>query len=208
MTGYTFVEIDMRKDFSDDPRAILPVPGTLAIVGKMRVIEEYSDLVLEVYDNHLQDDPVSQEEFKSFPPHCIPGTWGHERIAGLFTPEEPERLKRFPKNTYDVWKCEVGTDVCNAQTDNLLKKLKGSSKIVVGGVVTGICVKAFIEGIIENDLADRTILISDCVANLEGVGGIPSTEELFTAWRNNNVAILTFEEFIKEPVVMERLRSL
>ena len=200
MIGYTFVEIDMRNDFADDPRAVLPVPGTYALVGKMCVLEEDADLVVEVYDNHEEGDPVSQEEFKSFPPHCIPGTWGHERIPGLHTPEFAS-FKRFPKNTYDAWGCQVGMDSCTESTGRFLSIIQESEMVVVGGVVTGICVKAFVEGMIGKGLAGKTVVISDCVANLEGAEGIPSTEELFTAWEEAGVTIQTFEEFLKHHLV-------
>ena len=70
--------------------------------------------------------------------------------------------------------------------------------MVVGGVVTGICIKAFVEGVIEKGMAEKTIVISDCVANLEGVEGISSTEELFSAWKDSGVGIMSFEDFVKE----------
>jgi len=204
MVKYTFVEIDMRNDFADDPRAALPVPGTYAIVGKMRVLQENADLVIEVFDKHREDDPVSQEEFNTFPPHCIPGTWGYERIPGLFTPEFGS-FKRFPKNTLDPWGCQVGKDSCTESSGRFLTLVQESEMVVVGGVVTGICIKAFVDGLIERGLAGKSVVISDLVANLEGVEGIPSTDELFTAWREAGVVVQTFEEFVQENIQSERV---
>ena len=113
---FVFVEIDMRNDFADDPRAVLPVPGTYGLVGKMRAIEDLASDVVEVYDHHNINDPISQEEFKLFPPHCVPKVttramrgnpdysgWGHDRIAGLAKSDF-----KVPKNTYDFWKGMVG----------------------------------------------------------------------------------------------------
>jgi nicotinamidase-related amidase len=194
---YTFVEIDMRNDFADDPRASLPVPGTYAIVGKMRVLEEKADMVIEVYDNHEEDDPVTQKEFEIYPPHCVPGTWGHERISGLYTPEFGS-FKQFPKNNLNTWDCQLGKDSCTESAGRFQSVIQESETVVVGGVVTGICIKAFVEGIIERGLAEKTIVISDCVANLEGVEGIPSTGDLFSSWKDAGIGISSFEDFVKE----------
>ncbi len=184
-----FVEIDMRNDFADDPRAALPVPGTYALVGKMRVVEDLVDEVLETFDHHEADDEASQKEFEIFGPHCVPGTWGHERIAGL----APSRS--MPKNTYDFWK-GVGMD--GAPPSWAEELVMGADLIYVGGVVTGICVNAFINGAIEKGLAPKLRVISDCVANLEGAEGVDSTEDLFNKWTGAGVTVIGFDEAIKE----------
>jgi nicotinamidase-related amidase len=160
--GYVFVEIDMRNDFADDPRAVLPVPGTYALVGKMHVLESLAELLIEVHDDHSQDDPVSKEEFKTFPPHCVRGTWGHERIGGLYTPKEKNKYRRYAKNSYDAWKGKIGgSKTDKAEIERFTKILCESERIVVGGLVTGICVNAFLDGIIAQGLAKKTVVISD-----------------------------------------------
>lgn len=196
---YVFVEVDMRNDFADDPRAVLPVPGTYGLVGKMRVLEDLLKKVIEVYDNHSVEDPVSQEEFKTFNPHCLIGTWGHDRISGL-----AKSSIKVPKNTYDFWEGmkvsePAPKDLLNNQLKKAIRILNKSELIVVGGIVTGICVKAFIDGIIEKGLANRTVIISDCVSNLEGVPGVKSTKELFDEWSSptNGIRVMTFDDFIK-----------
>lgn len=196
--GYVFIEIDMRNDFADDPRAVLPVPGTYAIVGKMRVLEEKADTVVEVYDSHCEDDAVSQEEFKTFPPHCIPGTWGHERIPGLYSPTKPGAYVKMAKNTYDAWKGMDGDACAERSLDAFETIIKDSERIVVGGVVTGICVKAFVEGMISRGYAKKTTVIADCVANLEGTEGILKTVKLFSEWTKDGVLVQAFEDFVKE----------
>jgi len=188
---YTIVEIDMRNDFSDDPRAALPVPGTLGLVGKIAVLEESAKNVLEVMDNHSESDPTSQEEFRKFPPHCIIGSWGHKRISGL----NRSTLQLF-KNTYDAW-MGMHNSTYPSNIDTAMELLENSNTIVVVGVVTGICVKAFIEGAMERGMAEKTIIIRDCTANLDA-SGVPSTRTLFKYWSEKGIRIISFEEFIKE----------
>lgn len=191
MKEYTFVEIDMRKDFSDDPRAALPVPGTLGLVGKMAILEAEAHAVIEVFDHHSESDPTSQEEFKEFPPHCLMGTWGFQRIEGL-----SRTTIQLLKNTYNAWDGMKNT----TYPDNLViveGGLKKADLIVVGGVVTGICVKAFVEGAIDRGMAKKIIVISDCVANL-ATTEIPSTSTLFKNWSHEGVVITTFDSFVKQ----------
>jgi len=195
-TEYIFVEVDMRKDFSNDPRSSLGVPGALEIVGKMAVIEDNSRVILEIMDSHEFDDPVSQEEFDTYGEHCVPGTWGHNRIEGL--PDFEDGDLHLKKNTYDAW---VGmTTEMECQNPSVLKVLRTFDAIVVGGVVTGICIKAFIDGIISRDLAKKTIVISDCVANLD-MDGIPTTEECFKEWKEAGVRVMSYKSFITEFVM-------
>ncbi len=222
MKEYTVVEIDMRNDFSDDPRAALPVPGTLAMVGKMRILEYYSRCVIDVFDNHHNDDPVSQEEFKKFLPHCIVGTWGHKRIGGLCDYYQMKNAEdhthktgtfiqvRWPKNTYDAWEGMKGEDPERfVELDDMkewekafYKEIGRDEILVVGGVVTGICVKAFIEGAIKRGMSKRIIVISDCVANLD-LPLIPSTESLFKDWSHQGVVITSFDAFVKQYIMKD-----
>lgn len=207
--GYVFVEIDMRNDFADDPRAILPVPGTYALVGRMRVLEESSALLIEAYDDHTGDDPVSKEEFKSFPPHCVPGTWGHKRIAGLFSSRNPRRHWKFRKNSYDAWKGIIqGSAKDRKEVQSFERVLAKAERIVVGGVVTGICVKAFMDGVISRGFAGKTTVISDCIANLEAVSGVPKTKDCYEEWKKAGARVMTFEEFIKETMPTKRCNSM
>ena len=197
MKKYVFAEIDMRNDFADDPRAVLPVPGTYAIVGKMAVLEKNASSIIIAADTHELDDPVSKDEFKSFPPHCVPGTWGWNRIPGLTRFEEGDL--RITKNSYDTWKGMIGEGVEAPVAKLIMRKFKNVDTIVVGGIVTGICVKAFMDGAIERGLsrAKKLIVITDCVANLD-IDGVPKTEDLFNEWDTAGAKLMTYEEFVNE----------
>jgi len=196
MKPYHFVEIDMRNDFADDPRANLPVPGTYAMVGKMRVVEEAAARVIELFDHHDVDDFVSLDEFEQYPPHCVPDSWGHRRIGGLFTPPpgEEERLTRVPKNNVEVWPGMVkfkGDD----SDDTLETTLKDAETVVVGGVVTQICVDWFVRGAVLRGLAKKLIIVRDCIAGLES-DELPPEDTVIASWEEAGVRIMSFGEFL------------
>lgn len=182
--NYTVVEIDMLNDFSDQPKAALPVPGMLNLVGKIATLEKNAIRIITFCDSH-GDDAESQKEFEIFGPHCIEGTWGWQRVPGLLTPHFLA-LKR----TTDSWHNLTDTviDIIQAYFDI-------SDKIAVTGVVTGICVKAFVDGAIERGLAKKIVVISDCIANLN-IEGVPSDTECFELWKSKGVEIMTFEQFM------------
>jgi len=194
MKDYIFVEIDMRNDFSDDPRAVLPVPGMLGTVGKMAALEQHAKKVVIAADTHAEDDPISQKEFEEFGPHCVPGTWGWDRVLGL--PPELDTVFEVQKNTYDTWE-GMGED-----DSKLLMFLGEEDPIVVGGVVTGICVRAFIEGAIKRGLTKRVILITDCVANLD-IKGMPTSRVLFREWSHQGIVISSYESFVKQYIMKD-----
>ena len=196
MKPYYFVEIDMRNDFTDDPRANLPVPGTYAIVGKMRVLEEAAVKVIEVFDHHDVDDVVSLDEFECYPPHCVPDSWGHQRICGLFVPskQEAEKLVKIPKNNIDVWPGMAKYKGANAD-DSLEETLRGAETIVVGGVVTQICIDRFVQGAVARGLTENLIVVKDCIAGLE-TDDLPPEDLVIGSWKEEGVRVMNFGEFL------------
>jgi len=196
MKPYYFVEIDMRNDFADDPRSNLPVPGTYAIVGKMRALEEAATRIIEVFDHHDVDDVVSLDEFECYPPHCVPGSWGHQRIGGLFVPPPGEegRLVRIPKNNVEVWPGMANYK--GDDSDNALNlALQGTETIVVGGVVTQICIDRFVQGAVARGLTKKIIVVRDCIAGLE-TDDLPPEDLVIESWKEAGVQIMNFGEFL------------
>lgn len=180
---YTFINRGNHKfpeGFSDDPRSALPVPGMLGLVGKIAVLEEYSLKRIVVSDSHESNDI----EFKEYPPHCVRGTWGVQQTIGLMC-DMPENL--ILKSTTDVWESGIG-----AWNQAIGDNLERTTPIVVVGVVTEICVKAFIDGAISRGYTDRLIVISDCIAGLNQF----ECDKCLVEWKAQGVTILTYAEFI------------
>ncbi|WP_162532330.1 cysteine hydrolase family protein [Candidatus Scalindua japonica] len=74
-----FVDIDTQFDFMN-PLGKLYVPGAEEIVDNIHKLFDYAKehkiKILSSVDAHAADDP----EFKLFPPHCVKGTPGNQKI--------------------------------------------------------------------------------------------------------------------------------
>ncbi len=80
-----FVDVDTQADFVE-PAGRLYVPGAEAIVPVLERLFAFAAReripVLSSVDEHAPDDP----EFKQWPPHCVRGTPGQEKIAVTLMP--------------------------------------------------------------------------------------------------------------------------
>src|SRR4051794_38432521 len=80
-----FVDVDTQFDFMD-PRGRLYVPQAEAIVPALKRLFEVARReripVISSADNHSPDDA----EFARFPPHCVRGTPGQQKIAETLLP--------------------------------------------------------------------------------------------------------------------------
>ena len=78
-----FVDIDTQRDFLE-PEGALFVPGSDQIVPNLARLTNYAlehgIPVLATACAHTPDDP----ELRQFPPHCLIGTRGQERVAATF----------------------------------------------------------------------------------------------------------------------------
>jgi nicotinamidase/pyrazinamidase len=142
-----FFDIDTQVDFML-PQGKLYVPGAEQLVPNlvrlMSFAREHGVPVISSADAHAPDDP----EFAIWPPHCVVGTPGQQRIPetqfaeavvipsqpGAFVPPEkwPSQII-IEKPTYDT--------AANPNFDAILRAL-GPRRVVVFGVATEYCVRA------------------------------------------------------------------
>src|SRR5262245_27951853 len=87
MAELIFWDVDTQID-SMQPDGALYVPGAETIVGNLEQLTAYArrskvQIVADICDHTHDDDEISdQPNFKStYPPHCIRGTPGYEKIA-------------------------------------------------------------------------------------------------------------------------------
>ena len=75
-----FWDVDTQRDFIDEDGR-LAVPGAAEIVPNLRKLTDFATghgiPIVASADAHSPDDP----EFEQFPPHCVAGTAGEEKIA-------------------------------------------------------------------------------------------------------------------------------
>jgi nicotinamidase/pyrazinamidase len=148
-----FWDVDTQVDFIH-PQGKLYVPGAEKLIPNWKRLTDWAAahgvLILGHMDVHQEDDP----EFRLYPPHCLAGTPGHEKIPETVLPRQhriPNRKVDLPasldpyqqvileKQTLDVFD--------NPNTGDLLKLVGPVSNIVVYGVVTEICVNLAVQGL-------------------------------------------------------------
>src|SRR4051812_22366763 len=150
---FVFVDIDTQRDFLE-PDGALFVPGSTAILPNLarltRFAREHGITVLATGCVHSPDDP----ELWTFPPHCMIGTRGQERI-GETCPSEthvlgesavlPDRVPAhltIHKHEYDLFSHPLAGEV--------IARLDANRPLfVVYGVATDYCVRAAVDGLLE-----------------------------------------------------------
>jgi nicotinamidase/pyrazinamidase len=179
-----FFDIDTQVDFML-PHGKLYVPGAEGIIPNlvrlMTCARENAFPVISSADAHAPDDP----EFAVWPPHCIAGTPGQQRIpetqfanpavvpcrAGAFTALTPWPGQTIlEKQTYDT--------ADNPNFDAVLEAL-GGRRSVVFGVATEYCVRASALALRRRGWA--VDLVVDGIKAITAEGGRKGLEEMTQA---------------------------
>lgn len=176
-----FFDVDTQVDFML-PHGSLYVPGAEQIIPNLVTLMDFArrhDIpVISSADAHTPND----SEFKIWPPHCVIGTPGQQRIpetqfpdavvvpnrAGAFTP--PARWPGqiiIEKPTYDT--------ADNPNFDAILRSL-GPRRCIVFGVATEYCVRADALALRERGFA--TELVVDAIRPITDEGGRKAIEEM------------------------------
>jgi nicotinamidase/pyrazinamidase len=162
-----FFDVDTQIDFLY-PAGALYVPGAEKIVENIAALNRFAGAhgipVISTMDAHTEDDP----EFKAWPPHCVAGTAGQQKPASTLlekravvpnaaSPVNPDGAQQIllEKQTVDCF--------TNVNLQGLLEKMNADCYVVYG-VVTEICVKMAVEGLIKT--GKRVELVTDAVKSL------------------------------------------
>jgi nicotinamidase/pyrazinamidase len=197
MTGekVVFVDVDTQFDFMD-PDGKLYVPGAENLVPNLRRLINHAGShkipVISTADAHVHNDP----EFKDFPPHCVKGEPGQERIpatqmegAVVIPTEGPEpslviaRQVIVEKQTIDVFE--------NTRLEDVLKEVS-PDRIYVFGVTTEYCVRAAALGLRKRGYP--VVLVKDAVQAINDVDGDKALQKMEAA----GVRFTTTDEVLAE----------
>lgn len=179
-----FYDVDTQIDFMD-PAGKLYVPHAEEIIPQLiRLIacaRERNIPVISSADAHAPDDP----EFKIWPPHCVAGTRGQQRIketslpgaltvpmgSGPFIPPEtwPPQIV-IEKDVY-------GTEA-NPAFDVILNAL-GQRRYLVFGVATEYCVRA--DALALRQRNKPVSLVVDAIKPITEEGGAKALAEMVAA---------------------------
>ncbi len=146
MMRRVFLDIDTQYDFMD-PQGKLYVPGAETIEPNLEVLTRFalsrSIPLISTLDTHVPNDP----EFAVFPPHCVRGTPGFEKIP--CTRVEGMQLVHYEDNPLVL---DLGLDrpgfmkpgysaFTNPLFEHYIERF-GGAEFIVYGVATDYCVKA------------------------------------------------------------------
>ncbi|MEQ1945860.1 MAG: isochorismatase family cysteine hydrolase [Bryobacteraceae bacterium] len=172
-----FVDVDTQIDFLF-PAGALYVPGSESLLPRFAALNRYAAsqgiALISTMDAHSENDP----EFKDWPPHCVVGTTGQQKPAATLL----ENRVVVPSSTSDVTIAgaqqillEKQTTNCftNANLERVLGEL-GAERYVVYGVVTEICVKNAVLGLLKT--GKRVELVTDAVQSLDAAKAVEVLE--------------------------------
>jgi nicotinamidase/pyrazinamidase len=179
-----FLDVDTQVDFML-PAGRLYVPGAEQLIPNlarlMRWARAHNIIILSTADAHALDDP----EFALWPPHCVVGTPGQQRIPETQFPDAvvvPNRPGAFvPAAT---WPSQIIIEkpdyfsMTNPNFDVILKAL-GPRRFVVFGVATEYCVRADALALRQRGLP--VDLVTDAIKPITEEGGRQALEEMVAA---------------------------
>jgi nicotinamidase/pyrazinamidase len=176
------LDIDTQRDFME-PGGGLYVAGAETILPALRRVLEsaraHAVPVVCSVDAHAADDP----EFHRFPPHCIQGTRGQEKV-----PETRCGPFRIVPNAPTTVEIREGEAIClekqglslfeNVNFDAVLSALQPQRCVVVG-VATEYCVRAAALGL-RNCGLDVAVVV-DAVRPVDAAAGDRALKEMRAA---------------------------
>jgi nicotinamidase/pyrazinamidase len=177
-------DVDTQVDFMN-PEGKLYVPGAERIVPNIERLVHWARanhvLVVSTADAHAPDDP----EFRTWPPHCVAGTPGQQRIPATRFAEAlvvPCRAGAFQAPTPSSGQLIVEKTTYSPE-DNpnwtaILDSLAGR-RAVVFGVATEFCVRASVLALRRR--AFPVDLVSDAIQAITLEGGRKAIEEMTRA---------------------------
>lgn len=179
-----FFDVDTQIDFME-PQGKLYVPHAEEIVPHlvrlMSYAREKNIPVISSADAHAPDDP----EFKIWPPHCVAGTRGQERIKETLLPgvvtlpmhSQPfTRPEKWPPQI--IIEKDVYETSANPNFDAVLEAL-GSRSYVVFGVATEYCVHADVLALRKRNKPVK--LVVDAIKAISDEDGHKAFEEMIAA---------------------------
>ena len=146
-----FFDIDTQIDFMF-PAGALYVPGAERILPTVSRLNHYAAThsipLISTVDNHAENDP----EFRLYPAHCVHGTAGQQKPQSTLTGSQIF----LPKQSVDCFTVR--------ELPALLDRLN-AERYVVYGVVTEICVRHAVSGLLRT--GKPVCLVTDAIRELD-----------------------------------------
>jgi len=193
-----FWDVDTQVDFIR-PEGKLYAPGAETIVPNLKRLTDFARdrgiLNVASTDAHQPGDA----EFAQYPPHCLAGTAGQQKIPetrlpnALVIPNRPVQLAKDLSEHAQVVLEKQHFDVfTNPNTEALLAGIAPRRGIVLYGLVTEICVACAARGLLQRGY--RLTVVTDAIRHLDeakahslldevraGGGSLLTTEQVFSS---------------------------
>lgn len=179
-----FLDVDTQIDFMLSHGALY-VPGAETIIPRLRALMNYAQeheiLVLSSADAHPPDDP----SFSEWPPHCIIGTPGQQRIpetqlpSPLVIPPYPVAAPFSTKDRGQIIVEKTDYDISsNPNFDAILNSIM-PGRFVAFGVATEYCVCASVLVLRRRGFA--VDLVTDAIQSIREEDARKAIEEMARA---------------------------
>ncbi len=179
-----FMDIDTQIDFMD-PAGKLYVPHAEEIVPNLVQLMAYAREqhipVLSSADAHTPDDA----EFQTWPPHCVIGSRGQQRIRETTLPGALTIPWNSPSFTAPrKWPPQIVIEkdaydsAANPHFDAVLEAL-GPRRYIVFGVATEYCVRADVLALRQRNKSVE--IVTDAIKPITEEGGQKAIEEMLAA---------------------------
>jgi len=197
MDKTAFVDVDTQYDFMKEDGSLY-VPGAEGIIPSLaklvRTAGEKGIPIVGSVDAHAEDDP----EFKEFPPHCIKGTPGQNKIPE--TTLETMRIIPMDASENEVDLSPPGPVILEKRTYDLFDnphaeaalRATGADRFIVFGVATDICVNRAVEGLLERGY--KVSIVTDAVRAVDPDKG----HALLKKHEKSGARLVTAEDVIRE----------
>lgn len=178
-----FWEVDTQKDFMM-PGGKLYVPGAEKLLPNIQRLTDAARRGQVFLVSHGCYHTANDPEFATFPAHCVKGTTGAafvpealtETVATVTNDEAarlPQDLSQYQqilleKQTLDIF--------ASRHADELVERLDRNAEFVVFGVVTELCVRFAVKGLL--DRGRRVSVVRDAIETLNPQDGQRTVSEL------------------------------
>jgi len=209
MDRLIFWDVDTQFDFMK-PEGSLYVPGAETIIDKVNDVRRFAiqngySIIADMDWHNPENEEISEspDYKKTFPPHCMAGSPGSERLGYLGdVPIEyigtkkirSDKLKKLigKKQFHIVIRKESLNVFDNPNTDSLIESVKPEA-VAVFGVALDFCVKLVLDGL-ANHPGIKRIVLRDVVKGLD-----PKTEDdIISNLQQTGVEVTEFAEFKRQ----------
>jgi nicotinamidase/pyrazinamidase len=201
-----FWDVDTQIDFMNK-EGKLYVPGAESIKPNLAAVTAFArERKIRIWgsvDYHKPDDPEISDNpdfLKTFPPHCLAGTAGAEKIEetkplnplwidgeelstaeveGLAAAADRELI--FRKQRFDVYS--------NVNAEKFLKAAS-PERIFLYGVALDVCVAHALNGMLARNIGRELFLITDAVKAISPEAGMKMEKE----WEGRGVRLIKTDE--------------